>query len=337
MWSQVSRTLCDEDASTGICVQLYPFSFCRTEKMCSNLQKAMMGLIEVFHSYSGKEGDKYKLSKGELKTLLQKELGDFQEASNDPTVVEKIMNDLDENQDGEVDFQEFVVLVAALTVACNDFFEDLSAFRIAKMNSRLEKAMVGLIVVFHKYSGKQGDKYKLNKGEVKVLLQTELGFCKKSFDDSTVVDIMTNLDINKDGEMDFKEFALLVAVLTIACTQLFEGCNKSTEETSTDLEKAMMGLFAVFHSYSGKEGDKTKLNKGELKELLERELGDFLEGNENPTPVEEILNDLDMNKDGEVDFEEFVLFVTLLTMICHEFFKNQAEKSEHGGGKSCKK
>lgn len=41
----------------------------------------MMGLIEVFHSYSGKEGDKYKLNKGELRTLLQKELVDFQEVS----------------------------------------------------------------------------------------------------------------------------------------------------------------------------------------------------------------------------------------------------------------
>lgn len=39
-------------------------------------------------------------------------------------MVDKILSDLDENQDGEVDFQEFVVLVAALTVACNEFFED---------------------------------------------------------------------------------------------------------------------------------------------------------------------------------------------------------------------
>lgn len=37
-------------------------------------------------------------------------------------VVDKIMSDLDENKDGEVEFQEFVVLVAALTVACNEFF-----------------------------------------------------------------------------------------------------------------------------------------------------------------------------------------------------------------------
>ncbi len=34
------------------------------------------------------------------------------------------MTDLDENGDGQVDFQEFVVLVAALTVACNEFFID---------------------------------------------------------------------------------------------------------------------------------------------------------------------------------------------------------------------
>uniref|UniRef100_A0A8C4NS12 Protein S100 n=1 Tax=Dicentrarchus labrax TaxID=13489 RepID=A0A8C4NS12_DICLA len=73
-----------------------------TEAMC-------FGLISVFHSYSGKEGDKYKLSKGEMKNLLQGEL---------------IMGDLDENKDGEVDFQEFIVLVAALSVACHEFFKD---------------------------------------------------------------------------------------------------------------------------------------------------------------------------------------------------------------------
>lgn len=42
--------------------------------MSSKLQEAMEGLISVFHSYSANEGDKYKLSKAELKTLLQGEL-----------------------------------------------------------------------------------------------------------------------------------------------------------------------------------------------------------------------------------------------------------------------
>lgn len=39
-------------------------------------------------------------------------------------VVDNIMRDLDDNKDGEVDFQEFVVMVAALTVSCNEFFMD---------------------------------------------------------------------------------------------------------------------------------------------------------------------------------------------------------------------
>lgn len=34
------------------------------------------------------------------------------------------MNDLDANNDGEVDFTEFIILMGALTVACNDFFLD---------------------------------------------------------------------------------------------------------------------------------------------------------------------------------------------------------------------
>lgn len=40
----------------------------------SPLQEAMVSLIEVFYSYSGREGDKFKLNKGELKNLLQEEL-----------------------------------------------------------------------------------------------------------------------------------------------------------------------------------------------------------------------------------------------------------------------
>ncbi|XP_051577957.1 protein S100-A1 [Myxocyprinus asiaticus] len=98
------------------------YTYIKKSNMVSQLENAMEGLIKVFHTYSSKEGDKYKLSKAELKSLLQGELGDFLAASKDPMVVEKIMSDLDENRDGEVDFQEFVVLVAALTVACNEFF-----------------------------------------------------------------------------------------------------------------------------------------------------------------------------------------------------------------------
>ncbi|XP_034094934.1 protein S100-Z isoform X1 [Gymnodraco acuticeps] len=92
--------------------------------MPSQLEGAMDALITVFYNYSGSDGDRYKLNKGELKELLNSELTDFLTSQKDPMLVEKIMNDLDSNKDNEVDFNEFVVLVAALTVACNDFFQE---------------------------------------------------------------------------------------------------------------------------------------------------------------------------------------------------------------------
>ncbi|XP_072715808.1 protein S100-Z [Ciconia boyciana] len=88
------------------------------------LEDTMDTLIRIFHHYSGKEGDRYKLSKEELKELLTSELTDFFSAQKDPLLVDKIMKDLDSNKDNEVDFNEFVILVAALTVACNEFFEE---------------------------------------------------------------------------------------------------------------------------------------------------------------------------------------------------------------------
>ncbi|XP_057674593.1 protein S100-Z isoform X2 [Corythoichthys intestinalis] len=93
-------------------------------RMPSQLEGAMDALISVFYNYSGHDGDKYKLNKGELKQLLHTELTDFLTSQKDPLLVEKIMSDLDSNKDNEVDFNEFVVLVAALTVACNDFFQE---------------------------------------------------------------------------------------------------------------------------------------------------------------------------------------------------------------------
>uniref|UniRef100_A0A8C6PA35 EF-hand domain-containing protein n=1 Tax=Nothobranchius furzeri TaxID=105023 RepID=A0A8C6PA35_NOTFU len=92
--------------------------------MC--VSKAMENLIKVFYRYSGKEGDKYKLNKKEMRNMLQEELAEFLTEKLDIELIYTFFfsQNLDENKDGEVDFQEFVVLVAALTVACNDFFVD---------------------------------------------------------------------------------------------------------------------------------------------------------------------------------------------------------------------
>ncbi|KAJ0000428.1 hypothetical protein NQD34_012270 [Periophthalmus magnuspinnatus] len=88
----------------------------------STLESAMQLMIQTFHKYSGNEGDKYTLSRAELKELLTTELGNYLGNAQDKEAVDKVMGDLDSNNDGEVDFTEFIILVGALTVACNDFF-----------------------------------------------------------------------------------------------------------------------------------------------------------------------------------------------------------------------
>nr|XP_004058714.4 protein S100-Z [Gorilla gorilla gorilla] len=90
--------------------------------MPTQLEMAMDTMIRIFHRYSGKERKRFKLSKGELKLLLQRELTEFLSCQKETQLVDKIVQDLDANKENEVDFNEFVVMVAALTVACSDYF-----------------------------------------------------------------------------------------------------------------------------------------------------------------------------------------------------------------------
>ncbi|XP_029615669.1 protein S100-P [Salmo trutta] len=86
----------------------------------SQLETAMAILLKTFDKYSGAEGNKGTLSKAELKTMIEKELPSLLKASKNPEDCDKLMKALDHNGDSEVDFNEFVVLVAALTCACHD-------------------------------------------------------------------------------------------------------------------------------------------------------------------------------------------------------------------------
>ncbi|XP_054618910.1 ictacalcin-like [Dunckerocampus dactyliophorus] len=88
----------------------------------SQIQQAMVLLIDCFQKYAGKEGDKNTLSKGELKELLQHELGGPLGKANDKAAIDRIFKDLDINKDNSVDFREYVNLVACLTQLCFEYF-----------------------------------------------------------------------------------------------------------------------------------------------------------------------------------------------------------------------
>ncbi|ELK06517.1 protein S100-P [Pteropus alecto] len=89
----------------------------------SELEIAMGMIIDVFARYSGDEGNKQTLTKGELKVLMEKELPGFLQSGKEKDAVGKLLKDLDANGDSEVDFSEFIVLVAALTTAGHKYFQ----------------------------------------------------------------------------------------------------------------------------------------------------------------------------------------------------------------------
>uniref|UniRef100_U3J1E3 S100 calcium binding protein P n=1 Tax=Anas platyrhynchos platyrhynchos TaxID=8840 RepID=U3J1E3_ANAPP len=66
------------------------------------------------------------LTKGELKTLLEKELPNFLSKRN-KDANDEVFRNLDENGDSQVDFKEFVIFVAALTCCCHKYFEQKAA------------------------------------------------------------------------------------------------------------------------------------------------------------------------------------------------------------------
>ncbi|XP_053556277.1 protein S100-P-like [Bombina bombina] len=91
----------------------------------TELETAIVMIIDVFDRYSCTEGNRLTLTKGEMKTLLEKELPGILSNAKEKDASEKILKDLDANGDSEVDFNEFIILVAALTCLGHKKFEEM--------------------------------------------------------------------------------------------------------------------------------------------------------------------------------------------------------------------
>ncbi|KAI5623015.1 protein S100-B, partial [Silurus asotus] len=85
----------------------------------SDLEKAMVTIVETFHKYSR---DKCKLKKADLKNLINNEMSQFVMKIQDKSILDLLFSDLDQNGDREIDFQEFIPLIAMVTSACHDLF-----------------------------------------------------------------------------------------------------------------------------------------------------------------------------------------------------------------------
>ncbi|XP_014940998.2 protein S100-A5 [Acinonyx jubatus] len=86
----------------------------------------------------------------------------------------------------------------------------------------------------------------------------------------------------------------------------------------TPLEKALTTMVTTFHKYSGREGSKLTLSRKELKELIKKEL--CLGEKMKESSIDDLMKSLDKNRDQEIDFKEYSVFLTTLCMAYNDFF-----------------
>ncbi|KAL7449702.1 hypothetical protein ACHAWC_001738 [Mediolabrus comicus] len=97
--------------------------------------------------------------------------------------------------------------------------------------------------------------------------------------DDDIQQMIKSVDDNGDGEIDFDEFLILM----------------STKKKNEDPDKELMDAFKVFDA----DGSGT-ISRKELKKLM-KQLGQKLSDQELDAMMEEV----DTDKSGEIDFEEF--------------------------------
>ncbi|KAM6229187.1 protein MRP-126-like [Spheniscus humboldti] len=101
-----------------------------------------------------------------------------------------------------------------------------------------------------------------------------------------------------------------------------------TREQRSELEKAMDIIIDVFHQYSRREGNRDTLTKKELKLLIEQQLVNYLKLVKDRATIDEIMKDLDINKDAQISFSEVMLLITRVTIAAHEYLHHIEDQQQ---------
>ncbi|KAM4644559.1 protein S100-A11 [Amazona ochrocephala] len=84
----------------------------------------------------------------------------------------------------------------------------------------------------------------------------------------------------------------------------------------TETERCIESLLAVFQRYAGRDGDDCKLSKREFLAFMNTELAAFTK-NQDPGVVDRMMKKLDLNSDGQLDFQEFLNLIGGIAVACH--------------------
>ena len=94
----------------------------------------------------------------------------------------------------------------------------------------------------------------------------------------------------------------------------------------TETERCIESLIAVFQKYSGKDGNNTQLSKTEFLSFMNTELAAFTKNQKDPGVLDRMMKKLDLNCDGQLDFQEFLNLIGSLAIACHDSFIQTSQK-----------
>ncbi|NXD46118.1 S10AB protein, partial [Copsychus sechellarum] len=86
----------------------------------------------------------------------------------------------------------------------------------------------------------------------------------------------------------------------------------------TETERCIESLLAVFQRYAGREGSSCTLSKREFRAFMDTELAAFTKNQKDPGVVDRMMKKLDMNSDGQLDFQEFLNLIGGIAVACHD-------------------
>ncbi|XP_001366952.1 protein S100-A11 [Monodelphis domestica] len=90
----------------------------------------------------------------------------------------------------------------------------------------------------------------------------------------------------------------------------------------TEIERCIESLIAVFQRYAGQEktNSSTTLSKTEFLRFMNTELASFTQNQNDPGVLDRMMKKLDLNCDGQLDFQEFLNLIGGLAQACHKSF-----------------
>ncbi|XP_057604198.1 protein S100-A11-like [Hippopotamus amphibius kiboko] len=96
----------------------------------------------------------------------------------------------------------------------------------------------------------------------------------------------------------------------------------------TETERCTESLIAVFQKHAGRDGNNSKLSKANFLTFMNTELSAFTRNQKEPGVLDRKMKKLDLDSDGQLDFQEFLNLIGSVAIACHESFMKSASSQK---------